>query len=300
MTILTTVTTRIRIVRRDVITWLAGKLDYELGWGRLGEADVDLCLLCSHPLRPLEVDWALCDACRALLSEAVHAEVEEAKRKHPAYQPVEHINAQGLPRTLLTTTDAWFEESLTESLATTRDPDVEEPDLPEGTDTTDLPPFLARRIRTGGENTSAARAVLGYREAELLELKGPCRTTGCRLHRAHSGPCDIKRGEGDSEARDRSAGGSRAQGDGAYGSDLTDPADVAELQRLEEALGVHQLRRVRDRLDAVKRWAPGAQPGPVYLVMLQAAEAVFEAARAEVEPVGSCGRPDCIEHPVGK
>lgn len=36
----------------------------------------------------------------------------------------------------------------------------------------------------------AAKAVLADRERELLELKGPCST--CRLHYAHSGPCDIR------------------------------------------------------------------------------------------------------------
>lgn len=35
----------------------------------------------------------------------------------------------------------------------------------------------------------AARAVLAEREAELLELKGPCRAQPCRLHMAHRGPC---------------------------------------------------------------------------------------------------------------
>jgi hypothetical protein len=36
----------------------------------------------------------------------------------------------------------------------------------------------------------ATKAVLAYREKELLDLKGPCSNTRCRLHRAHSGPCD--------------------------------------------------------------------------------------------------------------
>lgn len=36
----------------------------------------------------------------------------------------------------------------------------------------------------------AAKAVLADREAELLALKGPCST--CRLHYAHSGPCDTR------------------------------------------------------------------------------------------------------------
>ena len=38
----------------------------------------------------------------------------------------------------------------------------------------------------------ATRAVLAYREQELLELKGPCGSAWCRLHRAHSGPCADK------------------------------------------------------------------------------------------------------------
>lgn len=37
----------------------------------------------------------------------------------------------------------------------------------------------------------ATRHVLADRERELLEVKGPCTTTGCRLHYAHVGPCDI-------------------------------------------------------------------------------------------------------------
>jgi hypothetical protein len=35
-----------------------------------------------------------------------------------------------------------------------------------------------------------ADAVRAVRERELLELKGPCSTKTCRLHYAHSGPCD--------------------------------------------------------------------------------------------------------------
>lgn len=38
---------------------------------------------------------------------------------------------------------------------------------------------------------AAAEAVCGYREAELLTLKGPCSTAECRLHYAHDGTCDI-------------------------------------------------------------------------------------------------------------
>lgn len=36
---------------------------------------------------------------------------------------------------------------------------------------------------------SAAVAILAERERELLELKGPCSNTKCRLHYAHSGSC---------------------------------------------------------------------------------------------------------------
>ena len=38
---------------------------------------------------------------------------------------------------------------------------------------------------------SSLRAVLADRERELLELKGPCRNVYCKLHYAHSGPCDV-------------------------------------------------------------------------------------------------------------
>lgn len=37
---------------------------------------------------------------------------------------------------------------------------------------------------------SATEAVLSYREDELLERKGPCSNKECRLHFAHTGPCD--------------------------------------------------------------------------------------------------------------
>lgn len=39
---------------------------------------------------------------------------------------------------------------------------------------------------------AATKAVLADRERELFRLKGPCSTSTCRLHYAHSGPCDIK------------------------------------------------------------------------------------------------------------
>jgi hypothetical protein len=43
--------------------------------------------------------------------------------------------------------------------------------------------------RSRGCICSSLRAVLADRERELLEIKGPCRNPGCRLHYAHSGPC---------------------------------------------------------------------------------------------------------------
>lgn len=45
-------------------------------------------------------------------------------------------------------------------------------------------------LRSLRAQRDAARAVCGYREKELLDIKGPCST--CHLHYAHSGPCDIK------------------------------------------------------------------------------------------------------------
>ncbi len=37
------------------------------------------------------------------------------------------------------------------------------------------------------------QSMLYDREAELLELKGPCSNSYCRLHYAHSGPCNVER-----------------------------------------------------------------------------------------------------------
>jgi len=39
---------------------------------------------------------------------------------------------------------------------------------------------------------AAVEVVLADRERELLDLKGPCSTDRCRLHYAHSGPCDVQ------------------------------------------------------------------------------------------------------------
>jgi hypothetical protein len=36
------------------------------------------------------------------------------------------------------------------------------------------------------------RTILADRERELLEIKGPCSNGACRLHYAHSGPCDTR------------------------------------------------------------------------------------------------------------
>lgn len=44
-----------------------------------------------------------------------------------------------------------------------------------------------RRLRV---KLDATAAVLGWREKEILDLKGPCSNRRCRLHYAHSGPCD--------------------------------------------------------------------------------------------------------------
>ena len=36
-------------------------------------------------------------------------------------------------------------------------------------------------------------AVLRIRERELMDIKGPCSNTNCRLHAAHKGPCDERK-----------------------------------------------------------------------------------------------------------
>lgn len=43
------------------------------------------------------------------------------------------------------------------------------------------------------------RRILATRERELLELKGPCSNKTCRLHYAHSGPCDTTAENGDTD-----------------------------------------------------------------------------------------------------
>lgn len=45
-----------------------------------------------------------------------------------------------------------------------------------------------------GQPGDARLTVLADRERELLEIKGPCSAVRCRLHYAHSGPCDMREG----------------------------------------------------------------------------------------------------------
>lgn len=58
----------------------------------------------------------------------------------------------------------------------------------------DFDHYYNATCRLMGE-VAGLRSVLAEREAELLELKGPCSCAGCRLHNAHRGPCDIREGE---------------------------------------------------------------------------------------------------------
>ena len=52
---------------------------------------------------------------------------------------------------------------------------------------------LAHLTAEGWGNLAPARIVLADREAELLEVKGPCSFKQCRLHHGHRGPCDTRR-----------------------------------------------------------------------------------------------------------
>ena len=49
--------------------------------------------------------------------------------------------------------------------------------------------YLLAELRKAHEALRVARFVASEWEAELLDLKGPCRAPGCRLHYAHRGPC---------------------------------------------------------------------------------------------------------------
>lgn len=51
---------------------------------------------------------------------------------------------------------------------------------------------VENEIRQLRREVDAARTVCADRERELLELKGPCSNKTCRLHYAHSGPCDTR------------------------------------------------------------------------------------------------------------
>jgi hypothetical protein len=55
-----------------------------------------------------------------------------------------------------------------------------------------LPPEYLNPEHACCHHANAAKAVLADRERELLGLKGPCSAKGCRLHYAHSGPCDMR------------------------------------------------------------------------------------------------------------
>jgi len=52
-------------------------------------------------------------------------------------------------------------------------------------------PVVVDTLKKARYKLEALRSVLDIREAELLELKGPCSNTHCRLHYAHSGPCHV-------------------------------------------------------------------------------------------------------------
>jgi len=46
---------------------------------------------------------------------------------------------------------------------------------------------------TVGYRLRAVISILAERERELLQVKGPCSFKECRLHYAHSGPCDTSK-----------------------------------------------------------------------------------------------------------
>jgi hypothetical protein len=55
--------------------------------------------------------------------------------------------------------------------------------------------LVAENAEAYAAKLAATKAVLADRERELLELKGPCsgaQGQACRLHYAHSGPCDAR------------------------------------------------------------------------------------------------------------
>lgn len=69
------------------------------------------------------------------------------------------------------------------------------PDNPQKPRGDDLPEMLGIQLKLAARRLAAVRRVLADREAELLELKGPCSSPLCHLHYAHRGPCDATRGK---------------------------------------------------------------------------------------------------------
>lgn len=63
-------------------------------------------------------------------------------------------------------------------------------DIPRGVQQ-EIRSTLAKKIKQAAV-IDATLFVLAERERELLTLKGPCSSKGCRLHYAHAGPCDIQ------------------------------------------------------------------------------------------------------------
>lgn len=55
---------------------------------------------------------------------------------------------------------------------------------------------LAAKLEEYIDANRRLRNQLRIREAELLELKGPCTNRLCRFHHAHSGPCDVQPASG--------------------------------------------------------------------------------------------------------
>lgn len=55
-------------------------------------------------------------------------------------------------------------------------------------------PIQVKAAETGtvGFRLRAVLSILAERERELLQVKGPCSLKVCRLHYAHSGPCDVQ------------------------------------------------------------------------------------------------------------
>lgn len=50
--------------------------------------------------------------------------------------------------------------------------------------------YFKRHAQQFEARVKALESILNDREAELLEVKGPCRNKDCSLHFAHRGPCN--------------------------------------------------------------------------------------------------------------